>query len=47
MNRLLVTAAAIAGALSAATADEVELRDKSAVIGRIIAEKPEIGRAHV
>ena len=41
MNRLLVTAAAIAGALSAATADEVQLRDKSAVIGRIIAEKPD------
>jgi serine protease Do len=41
MNRLLVAAAAIAGAFSAATADEVQLRDKSAVIGRIIAEKPD------
>lgn len=41
MNRPLALSVALASSLVSAAADEVQLRDRSAVIGRIIAEKPD------
>lgn len=41
MKQLGAVVMALTGMLAAASADEVQLRDKSAVIGRIIAEKPD------
>jgi len=40
MNHVSRFAAALLGTLAVAVADEIQLRDKSAIIGRILSEKP-------